>query len=76
MQFFLNFFEVLLYELSSGHQIDGSPLVAIRKQWLGPADSGPRKMVRHHSKMIELSMFWIMTLEKAHSKRRRAYIKD
>ena len=29
----------------SGNQVDGSPLVAIRKQWLSRADLGPHKMV-------------------------------
>ena len=28
-----------------GNQVDGSPLVAIRKQWLSRADLGPHKMI-------------------------------
>ena len=31
----------------SGNQVDGSPLVAIRKQWLSRADLGPHKMINH-----------------------------
>ena len=48
----------------SGNQVDGSPLVAVRKQWLSQPDLGPHKMMRHHPKMIELSRFWIITLRK------------
>ena len=32
----------------SGNQVDGSPLVAIRKQWLSRADLGPHKMMNQY----------------------------
>ena len=60
----------------SGNQVNGPPLVAIRKQWLSRADLSPHKMVHYHLKMIELSFFPWMTLRKVHRKRGSAYVED
>ena len=67
---------VLLYEFPAETRLTVYRRLDIRKQWLSPADWGPRKMGRHHPKMIELARFWRITLRKVHIKRCRAYVKD
>ena len=48
----------------------------IRKQWLSQPEQGPRKMVIHHPKMIELSRFCIMKYMGSQRKCGRAYAED
>ena len=41
----------------SGNQVDGSPLVAIRKQWLSRADLGPHKMMNQRENLASYRCF-------------------
>ena len=60
----------------SGNLVDGLPLVCSTRAVVYETRWAPRKMVHRHPKMVEVSMFCMMTLRKSHRIRCGTYYED
>ena len=75
---------LLLYELLSGNQVDGSSLAAMEvffsksdtEAVAMPGSFGPAQNGKPMHFFVELTPFYLMTLRKVHRKPCRAYIGD